>query len=295
MRRTLAFVVLLLVSCDRPRAAVTHPPITVFAASSLARPLAILADSFRVQSGVETHAEIGGSREQSRKMTDLERVPDALLLVDDDVMAALMPARVDWYVRFGTNRLVIAYTPKSRFADSITTENWWHILTRKGVTIGRADSAIAPAGGHALSLMRRSATYYNSPGLGERLLAHAPASYVRPNAAELAALLETGEVDYIVDYMSVARQYGFSVVTFPDDLAPSVLYTVAVPRGAPHFSAGIEFVSYLLSENGKRILRDAHVDVLDLPVAVGSVIPQELSGIVRTASIPAASTAALAR
>lgn len=224
--------------------------------------------------------------DQVRKLTDLGRVPDALLLVDDDLTASLVPGQLDWYVRYATNKLVVAYTATTPFADSIRSDNWWQILTRRGVTVGRADPAVAPVGKNALATLKRAGSYYNSAGLSDRLLEHASLRFVRPNAAELAALLETGEVDYIIDYESVAEQYGFLFVPIPDDLAPPVVYTASVPRSAPHFSAGVEFISYLLSEDGKRLLRDAHLDLIAVPVAIGSVIPPEISSVVRTASVP---------
>jgi molybdate/tungstate transport system substrate-binding protein len=264
------------------------PPITVFAAASLARPLRVLADSFQRHSRVTTRAELGGSLEQARKITELGRIPDALMLVDDEVLSGLMPTYLDWYVRFATNRVVVAYSRRSRYADAITTENWYQVLSRRDVTVGRADPAIAPAGRHALSILRRAETYYRVPGLADRLIGRASLRYVRPNATELAALLETGEVDYILDYESVARQYGFRFVTLPEDLAIAILYGISVPRQATHFQEGVEFVQFVLSDEGKQILRAAKVNVLSMPVAIGSAVPPEISGFVRTATAAAA-------
>ena len=274
---------LFLVACagqtERPRA-----PITVFAAASLARPLRVLADSFQRSARISTRAELGGSLEHARKITELGRNPDVLMLVDDEVVAGLMPTYLDWYVRFATNRVVVAYSRRSKHADSITSENWWQMLSRHDVSVGRADAAIAPAGRHALTVLRRAESYYRSPGLTDRLMSRASLKYVRPNATELAALLETGEVDYILDYESVARQYGFRFIALPDDLATPVLYSVSVPRQAAHFQEGVEFVEFVLSEEGKRILRAARVSVLSTPVAIGSAVPPEISQLVRTAA-----------
>jgi len=264
-----------------------RPPITVFAAASLARPLKVLADSFQRRTGGLAHVELGGSLEQTRKITELGRVPDVLLLIDEDVIAALMPAHLDWYVRFATNRLVVAYTPRSNHADSITVENWWKVLARRDVTVGRADPEVAPVGRQALSLIRRAESYYKQRRLADHIMERASLKYVRPNATELAALLETGEVDYIIDYESVARQYGFEFVALPEDLAIAVLYTVSVPRQATHFQGGVDFVAFLLSDEGKAILREAQLNVLSMPVAVGSGVPIEISEIVRTVSAAA--------
>ena len=288
MRPTLTFAALVLVACGPSRPELPKPPITVFAAASLARSLSALADTFEHRTHIPVQSELGGSIEHARKITDLGRTPDVLMLVDEDVIAGLMPTHVDWYVRFATNQIVVAYTDRSRAANSINAENWWRTLLRPGITIGRADPNIAPAGRRALALLKRAETYYHERGLEDRLLAQAKLRYVRPNATELAALLETGEVDYILDYASVARQYGFKYISLPEDLADPVLYGISVPRRAAHFAEGVQFAAFVLSEDGKRILRDANVNVLNVPVAIGSVIPPEISEHVRTVAAFAA-------
>jgi molybdate/tungstate transport system substrate-binding protein len=263
-----------------------RPPITVFAAASLARPLKTLTDTFQLDARVPALAELGGSLEQARKLTDLGRIPDVLILVDDDVMASLVPAHLAWYVRFATNRLGIAYGARSAHRDSITPENWWRLLGKPGVRVGRADPNTAPVGRHALTLIRRVDSYYTRSGAGDSLFARASQRFVRPNATELAALLETGEVDYIIEYESVARQYGFDFVALPQDLSPAILYGIGVPRLATNASAGAEFAAYLLSDAGKRVLRNAQIRVLETPVAIGSDVPSTILPLVRTSANP---------
>ena len=266
--------------------ATPRPPITVFGAASLARPLRALADTFQTNTRVPAFSELGGSLEHARKITDLGRIPDVLILVDDDVMASLVPSHLAWYVRFATNRLGIAYSGRSVHRDSIDAENWWRILGRRGVRVGRADPNTAPVGRHALTLIRRVDGYYTRSGAGDSLMARATQQYVRPNATELAALLETGEVDYIIEYESVAKQYGFDFVALPQDLSPAILYGVGVPRLATNASAGEEFVAYLLSDAGKRALRGAQIRVLQTPVAVGTDVPSTILPLVRTSVTP---------
>lgn len=253
----------------------------MYAAASLARPLATLGDAFQEASGVPLRAELGGSLELARRITDLGMAPDVLLLADDEVIASLMPAHVDWYVRFATSPLVVAYTTRSPGADSLTGENWWRMLTRDGVSIGRADSAIAPAGRHALRMLRRASEYYREPGLSDRLLARSATRYVRPNATELAALLEAGEVDFILEYEAVARQFGFRYVSLPSDLAPAVLYGAAMPRQSARAADATRFITFLLDDRGTRILRAANMNALSVPVALGRNIPPEVSAVVR--------------
>ena len=281
------------IACGETRDDPPPEPITIFAASSLAKPLEALADAFQGEAEVPVLAELGGSIEHSRKITDLGRTPDVLMLVDDEVIAALMPTHLDWYVRFATNRVVVAYTDSSAHADSITAENWYRMLVRDDVRVGRADATLAPAGRHALALLQRAEGVYGLPHLSERVLQRSTLRYVRPSAAELAVLLETGEVDYILEYESVARQYGFRFLALPTELSLPVLYGVSVPRQATHAESAVRFVASLLSDDGKKLMREAHVNMLRVPVALGTNIPTEITEVVRTlaAAGNAASTA----
>lgn len=286
MRPTATFFLLAVVACGRQGAEEPRPPITIFAAASLGRPMTMLTHTFENRTEVTSLVELGGSLEHARKLTDLGRIPDVLLLADDEVIASLAPTHIDWYVRFATTRVVIAYTARSRHAAQLSADEWWRTLSRPDVTVGRADPAIAPAGRHALNVLRRAETYYSQPGLADKLLARASLRYIRPNATELAALLETGEVDYILDYEAVARQYGFRFIALPEDLATRVLYGLTVPRLAPHAREGTEFAAYVLSADGLRILRDANLDVLSVPVAIGTGVPREITELVRTLTTP---------
>src|SRR5688572_10891415 len=282
VRRVLCLIPLVALACVDGSDDPPPEPITIFAAASLAKPLRELTGAFQRETRVPALVELGGSIEQSRKLTDLGRIPDVLVLVDDEVIAALMPAHLDWYVRFATNQIVIAYTGRSTHADSISLENWYRVLMRDDVSVGRADATLAPAGRHALALLQRAEGVYGLPNLSERILERSALRYVRPNAAELAVLLETGEVDYILEYESVARQYGFNFLALPAELSIPVLYGVTVPRHAAHMAAAVRFVSAMLSDEGKEILREAHVSLLRVPVAMGTNVPGEITEVVRT-------------
>ncbi len=264
-----------------------------------------VADSFGRRERATVLLESGGSLEHARKVTELGRIPDVLALADHEVFPQLlMPRHVESYWQFARNRMVVAYTPRSRFAGEITAANWREILQRPDVDIGRPDPDRAPAGYRALLLLRLAESHYRDPGLGERLLARSPPRNMRGNAAELAGLLELGELDYIFEYESLARSHGFRFVTLPGEIdlgdaalgqryatasvrvtgrnprdsatfvgAP-ILYGVAIPRAAPHPAAAARFVDYLLGD-GNGIFRAAHVDMLDAPHRVSASVPAQ--------------------
>jgi molybdate/tungstate transport system substrate-binding protein len=52
-----------------------------------------------------------------------------------------------------------------------------------------------------------------------------------------------------------------------------ILFAVSVPTHAPHARAGRNFVAFLLSPTGRRILRGASLDALEMPIVVGRDVP----------------------
>ena len=107
----------------------------------------------------------------------------------------LEPKFTTWYARFARNRLVVAYSPRSRFADQLRTGTWWRVLTSPGVEVGRSDPDRDPSGYRALIAMQLAEWHYGEPGLAVRLERAAAGRNIRPKEADLVALLETGELD----------------------------------------------------------------------------------------------------
>ncbi|MEO8622055.1 MAG: extracellular solute-binding protein, partial [bacterium] len=144
-------------------------------------------------------------------------------------------------------------------------------------------------------------------GLAARLAARTPPRLLRGNAADLAALLSAGELDYIIEYESLARAQNFKFVPLPAAIdlgdasqAPTyatasvqvgngrdsitrrgspILYGVTVPRGAPHGVIGVRFVEFLLGAEAQAMLRAAHVDALARPLLYGDSVPPALRSV----------------
>ena len=138
------------------------------------------------------------------------------------------------------------------------------------------------------------------------MLRAAPARNVRPREADQVALLQAGELDYIWTYENLAALMGLRYLKLPDDVdlgSPAdsaayvmastrvlgkhagdtliirgrpILFGVTVPTAAPHRAQAERFVAYLLSPEGRRILRREHFDALDAPALVGGAVPAVL-------------------
>jgi molybdate/tungstate transport system substrate-binding protein len=279
----------------------------IYVAASLTRPIQPVLDAFSARTGIVVQRESGASLEHVRKITELHRVPDLLLLADVEVFPQfLVPQHATWYAEFARNRMVVAYTKRSKHAAEINRDNWMDILRRPDVEVGRTDPDLAPVGYRTLIMLDLAERFFRKPGLAKSLLAAAPARNIRPNAAELAALLAAGELDYIYDYQSVAESNRFLFLALPDEInlgdprrareyakvsvrvrgatrrgraefkGQPILYGLSEPLHAPHPAAASRFLAYLTSPDVVKQLRAAHVDMLDRPIVVGTGAPAEL-------------------
>src|ERR1035437_3388303 len=121
--------------------------LSVMNAASIPRPMRAVLDSFAARPGAKYELEPGASLEIARRLTELHRTPDVVLLADPEVFPQLlMPQYVRWYALFARNRIVLAYTASSRGAARINGENWRTVITQPGVEVGRADPNTDPSG-----------------------------------------------------------------------------------------------------------------------------------------------------
>src|SRR5215204_5375222 len=150
--------------------------LVVFNAGSLALPLRAALDSFAARENVTIEQENAGSLETARKLTELGKIPDIVAVADYEVIPLLLvPDHATWYAKFAHNRMVLAYHDRSRGAAEITTDNWWQVVTRPGVQVGRADPSLDPNGYRTLLVWQLAERFYNQSGLGQRMLETAPA------------------------------------------------------------------------------------------------------------------------
>lgn len=273
-------------------------------AASITLPVRAALDSFSARTGVKYSLEPGASLEVARRITELHRKADVLMLADPEVYPQLlMPTYVQWYGIFARNRIVLAYTKRSRGAAEITAENWRSIITRRDVQVGRADPNTDPSGYRTLIAMQLAEQHYHEPGLYARLLAAAPQRNVRPREADQVALLQTHELDYIWTYQNLAENDHLEFVNLPDETdlgnpADSALYAKAsvrvlgkrpgdsltmrgaaivfafsIPVDAEHPDLAQRFLEYAMSADGRRVMRAQHLDVLDHVSMIGSRVP----------------------
>ena len=303
-----------------PRRLASDATMRMFTTASLAAPLGAAADSFAVREAVSVIQESARSADVTPILTESGDVPDIVALADAGVFdRVLMPAYTTWYVRFARNRVVIAYRDASRGAATIDSANWWRVLQRRGVRVGRPDPAADANAYRPLIVMRLAESHYRQRGLASKLLATSPPASVRPTEATLVASLGAGQLDYIWVHESSARAAQLPYIRLPDEIdlgnpADSALYAAAeivvadsgstdtirvrgqpvvyglsIPTAAPSPRYAERFLRFVFSEDGRRVMRAAYLDVLNDPVIVGPNVPTNIAAIVG-ATVPASRT-----
>jgi molybdate/tungstate transport system substrate-binding protein len=307
-----ALLLLAVTACD---GAAGDGPLVVYAAGSLARPMRAALDSFAAASGLRYQLETAGSLEAARRITELGKVPDLVVLADEDVFPGfLVPTHVQWFVAFAGNRMVVAMSERRRERDEARAGEWWERLLEAGVETGRSDPDLDPAGYRTLMVFTLAESQAQVPGLAARLEERAPRRNMRAKSAELVALLQAGELDYAWVYESTARAARLPYLPLPSAIdlgsredsaayarvmvrvlgathvdtvemrgAP-IRYAFSVPLRAPHPALGLRFAHYLLSAEGEAALASEHLVSLPEPEAIGEAVPEAIVAAVRLAA-----------
>jgi len=285
-----AFALVLSCGCGGERA----EPLHVFYAASLEGAVQRWGRMFREREGIEVRGAASGSQGAARKVGELGRAADLVMVADHHVIEwLLVPEHARWQILFAANEIVIAHSEQSRHAAEMTAANWREILLRSDVRVARADENLAPIGYQTLLVWAladraaRVATTDTKRSLTAQLRARIPRALVRPDVKSLTTMLGT-EVDYVFVYRSVAHEHNLKYLRLPAALnlsdpdraadyaqasvaiekstrgtAPetitvrgsAILYGLTIPRSAPQPEAAERFVRMILSDEGQRELK----------------------------------------
>ena len=263
--------------------------LTMFHAGSLSVPFAAMEKAFEAKyPGVDLQREASGSQKAARKISDLKKPCDLMASADYKVIDKLLiPEFAKWNIRFATNQLVLCYTDKSAHAKEMNADNWYEIIQKKGVVWGHSDPNLDPCGYRSLMVLQLAETYYKKPGLYDAIIANRPKENIRPKSVELVSLLQTGNMDFAWEYLSVAVQHGLKYVLLPDEInlgnykfddlyakavvkvtgkkpgtfmnikGKSCTYGVTLIKNAPNREAATAFLEYMLDpDGGLKVLKD---------------------------------------
>jgi molybdate/tungstate transport system substrate-binding protein len=258
--------------------------LTIFAAGTLAVPFKQATAIYEKQNpGVTVQAQFGGSVKMAKQITDLHQDADILAVADYNVIPKYMfgtPPHAAWYAGFARNAITFVYTDKSKFANEINADNWYSVLARPGVEIGRSNPDTDPSGYQTVQMLSLAETYYKAPGLEESVLKNAPLANMRDTETALISALQLGQIDYLAIYRSDALQHHLQFIDLPKEINLSdpaqaaaykhgvahtkngdlagtpIVYALTMVSGSQQAAAAEKYVALLLGPQGQGVMKD---------------------------------------
>ena len=219
----------------------------VFCAGSLTLPLEDIEAQFgEDHTNVEVQLEPSGSVTCVQKITELGEECDVLASADYTLIPSMMMTSgsnyTDWYIIFAVNRMTIAYTNNSRYADEINSTNWYQILRRSDVKWGFSNPNMDPCGYRSPMVIQLAEFEYGDDMIFEDLIeansditvSETDGIYtidtnmtdlnptdrlmIREKSVELVTFVQAGGLDYAFEYSSVAKQHGLEFLELPESI-----------------------------------------------------------------------------
>jgi molybdate/tungstate transport system substrate-binding protein len=283
--------------------------LTIFAAGTLAVPFKQISALYEQNyPSVTVQAQFGGSVKMAQQITDLHQDADILAVADFNVIPKYLfgnPPYAAWYASIARNAITFVYTDKSKYAGEINSTNWYKVLTRPGVEIGRSNPDTDPSGYQTVQMLNLAEKYYKVPGLEQRILANAPLANMRDTETSLISALQLGQIDYLAIYRSDALQHHLKFIELPPEInlsdpahaaaymdgiahtkngdltATPIVYAVTVINGTKNPDAAEKYVALLLGPQGQGVMKDTGFGVFNPAYAVHvEAMPAELRKLV---------------
>lgn len=283
---------------------------TVFHAGSLEPPFGRVESEFEDREGVDVTREARGSVDSTRKITEQGRSADVLGVSDYRLVRdVVLPEFGSWYAIFQTNAVTIHYTEDSTGAGDVSTDNWWEVLSRDGVSIGHSDPAADPGGYRAVMAQQLGTV----PFEGSALYDDATYRALRDNSTvptstetKLVGQLQSGKLDYAFNYRSVGTTADVQFVELQPEVDLSrataeyashyaeaevettsgtytgapIAYGVTVPSVAESPDLGAKWVEFVLGDRGRTIQEETGfvpVDPAVVPADGESAVPDRVT------------------
>jgi len=239
---------------------------------------------------LDMHGRAQGSSALAQLIVGGNIRPDVFVPVTPSPMLAVLRAgKADTAQPIAHTEMVIAYSPKSRFAAKLEAAgkgkgNWWEVLQEPGIRFGRTDPVGDPQGRNIVFTMMIAAKVYNQPDLVEKILGltiNEKQIFTEPT---VQARLQSGELDAASAYKIQPGPFNLPYITLPKEINLSgqnvraehpdvtvtvggktynpepLIYYAAVLKDAPNSKGAAAFVEWLRGDEAQGIFRRFYYD-----------------------------------
>jgi len=226
-----------------------------FHADSLAGPMRELKKAFEAKhKDVTINFTSGVSKQLADRIAQGEAcdvfAPSSPAVADDLMSKKVIP----WYVVFSANEMVIITKKGNPFGIHKVAD-----LAKPGVKFVRVTGEKDLGTGRTVEFLKRAAKLEGKPELAQTIVDAAPADPAKPRSVpDTVRAVREGEANAGVVYYSaaVAAKNDVDIVRFPAsvNVSEAIRNAAAIPNTAKNPKEAADFIRFILSTDGQRIL-----------------------------------------
>jgi molybdate/tungstate transport system substrate-binding protein len=234
---------------------------------------------------LDLHARAQGSNALAQLIVGGSIRPDIFISVTPGPMLTVLRAgKAEIAQPVARTEMVIAYSPKSRFAEKFALAaegklNWWEVLQEPGLRFGRTDPVTDPQGRNIIFTLMLTEKLLRRPGLAAKILGPTINPQQIFTEPTVQARLQSGELDAASAYKIQPEPFNLPFITLPAEInlsgervhadhpeitltvngktyqpEPLIFYAAAL-RDAPNKNAAAAFAEWLAGAEAQAIFR----------------------------------------
>ncbi|MGH7683280.1 MAG: extracellular solute-binding protein, partial [Vulcanimicrobiaceae bacterium] len=238
--------------------------------------------------GIDMRGRAAGSDALANLLVGGSITADVFLPVTPGPMMTVIEAgKAQIGMPVARTEMVIAYSPKSRFAAQFADASaskrgampWYEILAQPGVRFGRTDPTTDPQGRNIIFTLLLAEDYYKQQDLAKKILGETINTTQIFSEATVEARLQSGELDAASAYRIQPGPFNLPYISLPDTInlgnqsmhqryqqasltlggrtyhPQALVYYAAVIAGSAHADKAAAFVQWLSASQAQRIFR----------------------------------------
>jgi molybdate/tungstate transport system substrate-binding protein len=238
---------------------------------------------------LELHGRAQGSNALAQLIVGGSIRPDVFIsITPSPMLTVLHAAKAESAVPIARTEMVIAYSPKSKFAEKFARAaegkaNWWEVLQEPGLRFGRTDPVTDPQGRNIIFTLILAEKLLRRPGLAAKILGPTINPQQIFTEPTVQARLQSGELDAASAYKIQPGPFNLPFVTLQPEInlsgehvhadhpeisltvngktyqpEPLIFYAAAL-KDAPNKNAAV-FVGWLTGAEAQAIFRRYNYD-----------------------------------
>lgn len=269
-------------SCLNNQDTIKTHTVTVFFAACFSPMMDALRTEAEQTLKIQLRTEVSGSQVALRKVTELNRECDLLMIADNFLFKEIASSHCPWRIDFAHDEVVLGVGIRAQHTDE-AEQNWIPVLLKNNIHLGRVDENLSPIGYRTL-LAWRILENSGYPDLMMKL--KNKTEKVVDHVVQLATLLKAGDVDYGFIYRTTCIQYDIRYISLDKKInfgnsdtdysnatislsrkeaererhitfhGSPIIYSLSIPTNAPAKEKAVEFIRFILLSKTEQFIKN---------------------------------------